>query len=983
MSSSRSSAIAAWMLVVVGIGVLVYLWLPAGGRKRPGRPDRPEQPAVMTLEQRVAACKRLLQASSFAAARDAANEILSTDPGCVDAMLVAAQASAELQDRDAAIAYYDRVPVDSSEASIAAGIGKAAVEFYLGTFSGAEAALRSVLARRPTHLGANQRLAELLDLEGRKWEMIPFALEVARQGKAGLQTLMLLADQKEMMYGRMDRMEAANRRDARDPGPLLGLSRAMLAAGQKELSETLTRQVIELQPDWIEPHVRLGELVLDKGDVDFLAWHAALPAEAESHPDLWLLRGQWAERHGQREASARCFWEVVRRNPNDAAGHMQLSVQLKALGREDDAVPFHERALLLSELRRLTTRIYRREGQATPEIAQSVVSAMTRLGRMVEAISWQAAQPGSPPVRPNRAPAKTVDEMIALWVDPARNPALRLDLSDFPLPDFAASAGGSGQSVEGLPFHAQFDDLAARVGIDFTFIPAPDPTTENRRIIELTGGGAGALDFDRDDWPDLLLTQGGRYPAPQDNQDHDRLYRNQAGAFVDVTEAAGLRGYEYGQGVGVGDFNADGFPDVYVANLGRNRFWVNNGDGTFTDITESLGDHHTDWSTSVAIMDANGDGLPDIYVANYLGGDDIYSVICQTQGQATMCHPDQFEAAQDRFYLNLGDGRFADKTSEWGLEVPNGKGLGLLAADFDLTGRLQLFVANDGVPNFFFAPRAGGEGFDEIATAVGVAISAEGDAQACMGVAVADADADGRLDFFVTNFEGESNTLYANMGGLFRDATRQAGLRDPSYDFIGFGTQFVDGENDSYPDLLITNGHVSDFSKLGRPYRMRPQYLRNRGNGVFQELSADEVGEFFGVEQVGRAMARLDWNRDGRSDVAISHLDTPAALLTNTSSASGHWLTIRLVGMTQSRDAVGATVWVRDGDWSRMQQVTAGDGYQCSNQRSLCFGLGERTQVPRLEVRWLDGTTEAFESLAADREIVLVQGAGRVYSAPR
>jgi hypothetical protein len=311
--------------------------------------------------------------------------------------------------------------------------------------------------------------------------------------------------------------------------------------------------------------------------------------------------------------------------------------------------------------------------------------------------------------------------------------------------------------------------------------------------------------------------------------------------------------------------------------------------------------------------------------------------------------------------------------------LPDGKGLGIVAADFDGAGRLNLFVANDAAANFYFVNQTAAPGEDislsNRALITGLAYSGEGLPQACMGVAADDADGDEQLDLFVTNFYDQSNTLYLRQpGDLFVDATREANLRTPSFHLLGFGTQFLDGDLDGWPDLVITNGHVLDHSHKGIPYAMRPQYMRNRGSGRFEEISASSLGAFFQREFLGRGLARLDWNRDGREDFVVSHINAPAALVTNQTVGAGHFLAVQLRGVTSNRDAIGATVRLQVAGRVLCRQLTAGDGYQASNQRQLIFGLGDGQQIGALTVRWPSGIEQTFEGLAADREILLVEG---------
>jgi len=257
---------------------------------------------------------------------------------------------------------------------------------------------------------------------------------------------------------------------------------------------------------------------------------------------------------------------------------------------------------------------------------------------------------------------------------------------------------------------------------------------------------------------------------------------------------------------------------------------------------------------------------------------------------------------------------------------------------------------------------------------MGLAFDRDGAAQACMGVAAGDADQDGLLDLFITNYFRESNTLYQQQGGMFVDATRPAGLREASFSWLGFGTQFLDADLDGLLDLVITNGHVDDYSKVGQPFEMPPQLFRNRGQAHFQELASQDLGLYFQQRYRGRGLARLDWNRDGREDFVVSHLDAPVALLTNQTKQHGNHLAVQLVGTASSRDAIGSRVTVTSGDNSWTAQLTAGDGYQASNQRQLVFGLGQNHQPDKLTVHWISGATQTFTNLPLNSEIRIVEG---------
>ncbi|HEV7223806.1 MAG TPA: CRTAC1 family protein, partial [Pirellulales bacterium] len=345
------------------------------------------------------------------------------------------------------------------------------------------------------------------------------------------------------------------------------------------------------------------------------------------------------------------------------------------------------------------------------------------------------------------------------------------------------------------------------------------------------------------------------------------------------------------------------------------------------------------------------------------------------------------EPQPDRFYLNLGDGRFEERTEAAGLNVAGGNGLGVVAGDFDGSGRSSLFVANDEDANFCFineTPQPGAAPqFVERGVLAGLAYDGDGKALACMGVAAGDADGDGKLDLFVTNFYDEPNTLYLqDSGGMFVDATAASGLRAPSYRMLGFGAQFIDGELDGYPDLVLTNGHIEDLSYQQIPYKMPPQYFRGLGGGKFAELPAAELGEFFQGKYLGRGLARLDWDRDGREDFVVSHLHAPTALVANASPKTGHFLAVQLRGVRSSRDAIGAEVAIEAAGRRRTQWLTAGDGYQASNQRQLVFGLGPERRVAKLHIRWPSGLRQDFVDLAADQALIFVEGSPRVMRLP-
>ncbi|MEK6260408.1 MAG: CRTAC1 family protein [Planctomycetota bacterium] len=515
----------------------------------------------------------------------------------------------------------------------------------------------------------------------------------------------------------------------------------------------------------------------------------------------------------------------------------------------------------------------------------------------------------------------------------------------------------------------ELKDVAQEVGLSHIYRSG---TSGKLLMVEGTGGGVGWIDYDRDGHWDLYLTQGGD-PAlpPSPAQPSDRLFRNDAGQqFVDVTGPSLAVEHGYTQGVAIGDFDNDGFDDIYVTNVGANVLFHNCGDGTFQDVSASGGVESPQWSSSAAWADIDRDGDLDLYVCNYVDFDRFHPRICQNaSGLHVMCQPNQIEPVPDECFLNRGDGTFEPSAQKLGLFGPGNRALGVAIADFDNDDWPDIFVANDATANFLFLNDRAAH-FKEAASVSGCAVSADGSAQANMGVAVGDYDRNGWLDLYVTHFEGEWNTLYRNLGAAnFEDVTASAGLVQPTMRMVGWGTVMTDLDHDGTDELFVANGHLVDVGREA-VLKMEGQlfsYRRPRWIDISQR-----AGSYFERRLVGRGVAECDWDNDGDWDLAVVHQDSEMALLRN-DSTRGHWLKVELTGRASNRRGIGSRVTVTSGDRTIVQEMIGGGSYCSARQPALLFGLGERAGSCDVTIRWSCGTVQKLHHIGCDRSLVVLE----------
>jgi hypothetical protein len=537
------------------------------------------------------------------------------------------------------------------------------------------------------------------------------------------------------------------------------------------------------------------------------------------------------------------------------------------------------------------------------------------------------------------------------------------------------------------PGPAWFVDVAGPAGI--TVRNVNGGIESKRYIIEATGSGVAIIDYDRDGWPDIFLVNGTSLPGKKETAPpatSHLFHNNHDGTFTDVTAKAGLAFSGWGQGVCVGDYDNDGFDDIYVTGYLKNRLYHNQGNGTFKDVTEQAGVGGTgkEWGTGCAFVDYDRDGKLDLAVSNYVHFDLAHTPApgqaagCIWKGVPVMCGPRGLESAPNVLYHNLGNGKFEDVSKASGIEKTAGHYcFSITTLDYDNDGWPDLYVACDSTPSILYHNNHNGT-FTDTAADVGVAFNEDGREQAGMGSTAADYDGDGNIDLFKTNFSDDTSTLYHNNGdGSFSDVTFPAGL-GINADALGWGTMFADIDNHGWPDLLVVNGHVYpevDSAKLGASFR-EPRFLyRNLGNGKFTDISKTS-GPGLATPAPGRGLAIGDLFNDGRLEAVVNNLSDVPMLLVNEAANQNHWIGLRLVGTRSNRDAIGARVTLHGENRAWVDEVRSGSSYNSSNDLRLHFGLGAVAKLKDIQIRWPNGESELFEAPAVDRIVELTEGRG-------
>ena len=826
---------------------------------------------------------------------------------------------------------------------------RAQAETLRGRFSEAEAVLTDALTRPGPHRReARDALVRLLRSEGRFAEARARFLDGFSEWLdpvAALRALHRLDIDPYPVEGVKTYLENASNRSPDDDRVWLGRAHLAMRLGRFDEATRRLDACAKRRPD--DPALWRARLDLARAaDRPELAF-AALKRLPDDPVEAEHLRAWFAARRADASAERAALERLTALDPGRAEAIDRLAALDVSARKPNEAARHRARHDALNRARETyDARLSAPDARAhAPELAEVAAS----LGLRFESARW-AALAGRP------APAL-----------PPLTPASGRSLADA-LSDAVAAATVAASAPAAAETSPLFADDAEAAGL--RFLHESGSAGDKARLIPpiSMSGGVGLLDFDGDGLLDVYCVQGGTFPPdPSAPVGGDRLFRNKGdGTFEDVSDRSKILGFSkgYGHGVAVGDFDNDGRPDLFVTRWHRYALLRNAGDGAFEDATDRAGlGGDRDWPTSSAFADLDGDGDLDLYVCHYLrweGADDNRVCTDPRNPAAYRCNPRDFAARPDHLFRNDG-GKFTDVSAEAGVIDPDGRGLGVVAADLDGDGKLDLFVANDTTANYLFR-NLGGLKFEEVGHASGVAGNASGGYQAGMGVACADLDGDGLPDLAVTNFYGESTSFFRNLGGgQFADRTAAAGLAVPSRYLLGFGIAAPDFDNDGRPDLLTANGHIHDGRPVF-PWEMPAQLLRGGPKGSFSDASAN-AGPPFEVPHIARGLAAGDLDNDGRIDALLVAQNEPLIYLHNRTDRPGRSLTLLLEGATSNRDAVGAVVTVDSGGRRQTAWRTGGGSYQSASDPRLHFGLGTADRADRVEVHWPAGRRDVLEVL--------------------
>ena len=957
------------------------------------------EPSGKTLS--VADASELINQGQLDEASRILTRLLVMRPDDVQVLFLSARLAAQQGDLEKAISLLDEIPEDHPEAGLPA-LGQAAEWCFISErYADAEKKYRKLLDASPDFVPAIRQLAFLLNRQGRRQEAAVLIRRLCKLGDVLQDELHSLVALRDAMYDAPNSGDPHNEdpigpeRQVQDANARQYYPIAPYGQARKAFQENDFLKVMELLKPSIDARTApasmlalFGRAACERQDDQAVDWWRQQSNDGQDEfADYWATIGTLELQKQRYGSAARALAEALRRDGTDMESMSRMRQALGSLGKKEDAQRWFDR---WTDSRTVldTNNLVAATKVPDPAAVEQLAKGLERLDRKLEAVLWRAraatSQEEMPKLNQQHRDLVASDngfpEMDSLWCG--------TDFGEYPLPSLQQTDGDSSASqLSAKPpsdrhvLPPVFESVSGKVGLQHTYRVAAEPLEKHYSIHQTLGGGVAVLDYDLDGWPDVYFSQGGAGPPDFRARLANQLFRNQLASLMDVSESCFESLRQYTLGVAVGDWNQDGFPDIAVANIGVCELLTNNGDGTFSRRSLESEANFQRVTSSICIADVTSDGLPDIVQVGYVDDADFLAKSpVDIQGQVSITvSPGNFDGAVDCLFESLGDGDFflrelTDRTDAR-------TGLGVVVADFDDQPGNELFIGNDSLPNRLWKlgrdPQDNWQQVD-LASLMGCAYGFSGGATGAMGIAVGDFDRDAKMDFHITNYENESSNLYLRRGPSFQDRNRQFQLNALSRDLVGFGTQSLDYDNDGDLDLVVANGHLDDAQSIRGGFAQPMQLLCNRGRD-FELLGVTDSSGYWNRLHVGRSLAVLDYDRDGLTDVVMTNIEQPSALILNRTQTPNHWLQVELVGTSVDRDAVGSEVQVT-GSWGTHHAWNvAGDGYMCSNERCLSFGLGLAEKVGRLVIRWPDGKEQTFNDIAADQRILIIQGDADLY----
>jgi tetratricopeptide (TPR) repeat protein len=949
-------------------------------------------------EQAIEASEQLQMRGDLPAAERKLKELLVRDPDDAEVIFRLATVLAERNQLAEAIELLDSIPVDHPDAGLPALGQSADWCFDLERFQDAEQRYLRVLEQVPHAPQAHRQLAYLYNRQGRRHEAAQHIEQLCRLGDVRQDELHALIQRSDAMYTPLGQPVADSDRAYWPIGPEAEARRLFMEHQYDEAVKALRPSVTEGQ----QPAAVIalfGRAAAESQDAESLRWWLAhVDQQSEAFSDYWAALGLMLLSQNRLQESARALLEAIARDPTDFRSISRLRSVLESIGDRDEAARLEQRFQTLEAIARQNNRI---ADAKTPdaEAMKGLADLLDSVGRRLEAAWWrvlaayhqqlaptqmqpiqtqlaQAAAAEPIPDHGSRLTAATIESRLC-GIDPSRFSLPNLDA----LQDEVAVNTARLAPQTSAPVTPRFENVAELIGMRHTYQVASERQENGFSVYQSVGGAVAVLDYDCDGQPDLYFAQGSGDPPDFVGRESNQLFRGQDDQVVDVTQSAGAMERRYSLGVTAGDWNQDGFPDLVVANIGANTLLLNNGDGTFQTRTLDDRDDRTLMTTSLAMADLTGDQLPDLFEVNYLHDGQIGKRPRRNERGEVVetLMPKDFRPGLDRLITQTSTGDLSIR--EMGdRESAARAGLGIVVGDFDHQPGNEIFVGNDVYANQLWRHDKANDAWVDVAMLSGCAYGFSGAKTASMGIASGDFDRNGWLDFHITNFQGESVSHYLNEAGMYQDRNIQYGLAEPSQSVLGFGTQAIDYENDGDLDLVVTNGHIENAVNSPAPFQQPAQLFRNRGDR-FELADVIDPSGYWSGRHVGRGLARVDWNRDGRIDFVVTHLGEPSALMINETDSDNHWLQIELRGVQCERDAIGARIELRIAESADqpsdeqvlVEWVTAGDGFFSRNEPVVCFGLGVHRAIDNVIIHWPSGHGQNFENIKVDQRLLIVE----------